>query len=64
MGSGKKQYQVVATRVFNLWEDEALAAYEEDYRLLGRSVRRFTRDVRAGGTSTTVHVAVVREALP
>jgi hypothetical protein len=64
MTVGKKKYRVVAARVFNLWEDEALSAYAGDYRSLGRSVRTFTREVRAGGTSTMVHVAVVREAMP
>jgi hypothetical protein len=64
MTAVKKRYRVVAARVFNVWEDEALSAYAEDYRSLGRSVRTFTREVRAGGTSTMVHVAVVREAMP
>jgi len=64
MTKGKKQYRVIATRVFNLWEDQAFSAYVADYRSLGRSVRKFTRDVRAGGTSTVVYVAVVREAVP
>jgi hypothetical protein len=64
MTKRKKTYRVIATRVFNVWEDEAFSAYAADYRSLGRSVRTFTREVRAGGTSTLVHVAVVREAVP
>ena len=64
MTKGKKQYRVIASRVFNLWEDQAFSTYAADYRSLGHSVRTFTREVRAGGTSTLVHVAVVREAVP
>jgi hypothetical protein len=59
----RKQYRVIATRVFNLWEKEALATYTCDYRAVGRSVRLFVRDVRAGGTYTRVYVAIVREAI-
>jgi hypothetical protein len=59
----RKQYRVIATRVFNLWEKEALATYTSDYRSLRRSVRLFVRDVRAGGAYTRVYVAIVREAI-
>jgi hypothetical protein len=60
----RQKYRVIGFRVFNPWEDEAFAAYVADYRSQGRSVRRFTREVRAGGTSSIVYVAIVREAVP
>jgi hypothetical protein len=64
MTKGKKQYRVIASRIFNVWEYMAFSTYAADYRSVGRSVRTFSREVRAGGTSTLVYVAVVREAVP